>query len=287
MMKDGDSGDTIQFETIRLQDYLNWFERHLISIASFDLDDLLTALSRLDDNTITLKNLASEYKSSLAVLSPSQSNKAQKIIDQIDALALFLPNASTISPPSSSSNSSATPLPSSASSSSSSSSSSSTSISNKAAPPVLSTLPDSEQLRDIILKNKSKLKSVEDLASSSRKVDAGKAKAGGVKSSSGSSSSVPASASSSSSLPSHGGPARKADKSGAAVPVAGAGAMVLGGDVGTVRQEARHGLLLLEELEALIVRKSFMLVDSIDISCLYVCMYVCICVYQPIYLQYI
>eukprot|EP01035_Chromulina_nebulosa_P008578 gene8578-11628_t len=217
-MKEGDGDDTIQFETIRLQDFLNWFERHLLSIASFDVDDLLTALSRLDDNTMILKNLASEYKSSLAILSTSQNNKAQKIFDQIDALALFLPNTST---------------------SSVSSSTTSSAVSNKAPQAqtqsqVLSILPDSEQLRDIMLKNKSKLT---DLASS-KKTDAGKAKAN-LKSSSGSSS-VSAPSSSQPSRDRDGGPARK-DKSAAAGAggLSGAGGSGVG-DVATVRQEARH-----------------------------------------------
>jgi hypothetical protein len=261
-MKERDGDDTIQFETIRLQDFLNWYERHLLSIASFDVDDLLTALSRLDNNAIILKNLATEHKRSLAILSSSQNNKAQKIFDQIDALALFLPNSS---------NSSATPVSSSATSSA---------ISNKAPhaqiqTQVLSILPDSEQLRDIMLKNKSKLT---DLASS-KKTDAGKAKAN-LKSSNGSSS-VSAPSSSQPSRDRDGGPARK-DKSAAAgaAGLNGAGGSGMG-DVATVRQEARHGLLLLEELETLIGRKSFMSVHSTDSSCLCIYMYVCkaVCVY--------
>ena len=242
---DGEDNNTSQYETVQLQDYLHWFERHLLAIASYDLEDLLGTLFCLDENTTILKNLASEYKSSLAVLPLSQNNKAQKIFDQIEALAIFLPNSPSF------------PTPMAVPTATSVSSSAASSYNNKGPHlqtqvQILSILPDSELLKDTLLKNKSKLKALEDLASA-KKIDAGKAKAS-LKGSSGSSSSAaPPFPSLLLSRDKDNGSAKK-DK--AAAGTSGAGGS--GGDMAAVRHEVRRGLLLLEELESLIGRKSFM-----------------------------
>ena len=243
---DGKEDNLSLFETVRLQDYLNWFERHLLAIASYDLEDLLSTLFCLDENITILKNLASECKSFLSIPPPSQNNKVQKIFDQIEALASFLPNSASISTPV------AVPSPPTFSSNAATTTQNSKGPHLQTQVQILSILPDSEQLRDTLIKNKSKLKALEDLASS-KKIDMGKAKTNLKSNNGSSSSSAPLFATSLLSRDKDTGSARK-DK--AAAGMSGAGGS--GGDMATVRHEVRRGLLLLEELESLIGRKSFM-----------------------------
>ena len=245
---DGKEDNLSLFETVRLQDYLNWFERHLLAIASYDLEDLLSTLFCLDENITILKNLASECKSFLSIPPPSQNNKVQKIFDQIEALASFLPNSASISTPV------AVPSPPTFSSSAATPTQNSKGPHLQTQVQILSILPDSEQLRDTLIKNKSKLKALEDLASS-KKIDTGKAKTN-LKSNNGSSSSSSSAPLFATSLLSRDKDTGSARKDKAAAGTSGAGGS--GGDMATVRHEVRRGLLLLEELESLIGRKSFM-----------------------------
>ena len=183
--KEGKSkSEDTELNVVMLHDFTSWFEKQLTNLAIFDLQDIVGVLLKLDENTSSLKKLATEYKSSSAFISVVQNSKSQKLCDQIDSLVIFLNQKSN-------------------------------SIG----------IQDFEFLRENLSKNKVRLKLIDDL-SAPKKADAGKGKKGN------SGTNVSTSRNTNDS-------AKK------------------NAEINSIRLEVKNGLALLEEMESVLLQKSF------------------------------
>lgn len=172
---------------VKLSEFPNWFEKQLKSITQYEMDEIAKVMNQIDDSVKSLKALSIEYKNSQSLHAQPLINRMQKMCEHIESLnAVF---------------------------------------SSKPLSKHGTLLIDAEFLKELITKLKSKLKTIDDLASM-RKVDLHKVKSNnnkpsatsGPRSDSGSSNKKPT-------------------------------------DIALIREEVRNALSHIDSLEALVVKK--------------------------------
>ena len=123
---------------IKFDRYVYWLETKLSSISCAELSELDSIIDQLFENIVTLKGISTHCRATMITYNTSQVNRIHKLYDQIDSLAEpYLSGRLFVSV-------------------------------NGGKYSITSLLPDSDVLKDMIVDNKAKLKSIEEIAASKK-----------------------------------------------------------------------------------------------------------------------